>query len=64
MTSSRVIAGGPENTSRSTSGEGSPTDRSPVVDIMGVRERIRWGCSMAMVCAMAPPIDAPTTCAF
>ena len=36
----------------------------PVVDIIEVRERTRSGCSIAIVCAIAPPMDAPTTCTF
>ena len=40
-----------------------PTERLPVVDMMLVSERTRCGCSMAMVCAIIPPIDTPTTCA-
>ena len=33
----------------------------PVVDIIEVSERTRLGCSIAIVWAIAPPIDAPTT---
>ncbi|HKE24572.1 MAG TPA: hypothetical protein VKB88_19555 [Bryobacteraceae bacterium] len=46
------------------SGEGWPTCMSPVVDIIEVSERTRPECSIAMVCAIAPPKDAPTTWAF
>ena len=35
----------------------------PVVDITEVSDRTRAGCSIAMVCAIIPPIDVPNTCA-
>ena len=38
-----------------------PTDRLPVVDMMLVRDRSRCGCSTAMVWAIMPPIETPTT---
>ena len=37
----------------------APTDKLPVVDIIEVRERTWSGCSIAIVCAIAPPMDAP-----
>ncbi|MNY44990.1 hypothetical protein D3C86_1800620 [compost metagenome] len=61
MASCRVVAGGPPNTAAIVSRWICPTDGSPVVDIIEVNERTRSGCSMAIVCAIAPPIDAPTT---
>ena len=42
---------------------GWPTSRSPVVDMIDTTERTTWGCSIAMVCTIIPPMDAPTTCA-
>ena len=38
-----------------------PTRRSPVVDMIDVSESTRSGRSIAIVCAIIPPIDAPTT---
>ena len=38
-----------------------PTERFPVVDMMLVSERTRAGCSIAIVCAIMPPIEMPTT---
>ena len=40
-----------------------PTERLPVVDMMLVSERTRSGRAMAMVWAIMPPIEMPTTCA-
>ena len=40
-----------------------PLLRSPVLDMIDVSDRTRCGCSIAMVCAIMPPIDIPTTCA-
>ena len=45
----------------SASGVGAPYSGSPVIDMIDVRVRTRVGCSMAMVWAIIPPIDAPTT---
>ena len=39
----------------------SPTERSPVVDMIEQSERTRSGRSIAIVWAIIPPIDAPTT---
>ena len=36
---------------------------APVVDMIEVSAQPLLGCLMAMICAIAPPIDAPTTCA-
>ena len=38
-----------------------PTDRLPVVDMMLVSDRTRCGRSIAIVCAIMPPIETPTT---
>ena len=40
---------------------GCPTRRLPVVDMIDVRLRTRSGCSIAIVWAIMPPIDTPTT---
>ena len=42
---------------------GWPTSGSPVVDMIEVKVRTRAGCSMAIVWAIIPPIEAPTMCA-
>ena len=42
----------------------SPTDGSPVLDMIDVSDRTRSGCSIAIVWAIIPPIDAPTRCAL
>ena len=47
------------------SGRPSPPERcwpkpgSPVVDMIDVTVRSRWGCSIAIVCTIIPPIEAP-----
>ena len=46
---------------RSMSGLALPCLRSPVFDMIDVRLATRVGCSMAMVCAIIPPIEMPTT---
>ena len=38
-----------------------PNSGSPVVDMTDVNERTRCGYSMAIVWAIIPPIEAPTT---
>ena len=43
------------------SGAAGGTSRLPVVDMIEVIERTRAGCSIATVCAIIPPIEAPTT---
>ena len=43
------------------SGSGWPTSVWPVVDMMLVSDSTRSGCSMAIVCTIIPPIEAPTT---
>ena len=40
-----------------------PTVRRPVVDMMLTSERTRAGASIAIVCAIMPPIETPVTCA-
>ena len=40
---------------------GCPTRRLPVVDMIETSERTRSGCSIAIVWAIIPPIEAPTT---
>ena len=47
----------------SASGLDCPYSGSPVVDIIEVSVSTRSGCSIAIVWAIIPPIDAPTTCA-
>ena len=47
----------------STSACGRPTSGAPVVENTDARERTRSGCSIAMVWAIIPPIEQPTTCA-
>ena len=44
-------------------GSCQPTVRLPVVDMMLVSDRTRFGCSIATVCAIMPPIEMPATCA-
>ncbi|KUZ26326.1 hypothetical protein WI32_29895 [Burkholderia ubonensis] len=36
----------------------------PELDMMDVRDRTRLGYSLAATCAIIPPIDRPTQCAF
>ena len=45
-----------------TAGLGLPTRREPVEVMISVRLRTLRGCLIAMVCAMNPPIEAPTKC--
>jgi hypothetical protein len=45
----------------SASPVGAPTIGSPVVDMIDVSDSTRDGCSIAIVWAIIPPIDAPTT---
>ena len=42
---------------------GWPFSRPPSLDMIETSESTRSGCSMAMVWAIMPPIEAPTTCA-
>ena len=58
-----VAVGGRAGAAASASprASGWPTSGSPVVDMIEVSVRTRSGCSMAMVWAIIPPIDAPTT---
>ena len=49
--------------SAAASGLCQPTVRRPVVDMMLVSDSTRRGCSIAIVCAIMPPIETPTTCA-
>ena len=59
-----LVAGGGAAAASSiaiASGVGWPTSGSPVVDMIEVSVRTRSGCSMAMVWAIIPPIEAPTT---
>src|SRR5690348_3355219 len=61
MQPSRVVAGAFSRTPiASCVGGGSPG--SPVVAMIDVSVSSRSGRSIAIVCAIAPPIDAPTTC--
>ncbi len=50
-----------ETSTGSSRGCCQPTDRLPVVDMTLVSERTRPGCSIAIVWAIIPPIDTPTT---
>ena len=59
IASSRVVATG-LSSACIASGVGCPTSASPVVDMIDVSVRTRAGCSMAIVCTIIPPIDAPT----
>ena len=45
------------------SGFGWPICWLPVDDMMEVSDSTRSGCRHARVCAIIPPIEAPTTCA-
>jgi hypothetical protein len=58
-----VVAGG-DISARIADRLGSPTDAAPVVDMIDVSDRTRAGCSIAVVWAIIPPIDAPTRCAL
>ena len=60
MNSSRSVGGGVISTA-SASGVGAPTCGSPGALITDTRLRQRCGCSMAMVWAIIPPIEAPRT---
>ncbi len=62
IASSRFVAGGAASFFH-ISGRACPTAGSPVVELIEVRDRIRSGCSIAIVCAICPPIDTPATCA-
>ena len=55
-----VVRGGRSSSTGITSGLGWPTSGSPVVDMIDVSDSTRSGCSMAIVCTIMPPIDAPT----
>ncbi|MBS1216462.1 MAG: hypothetical protein H6R20_1436 [Proteobacteria bacterium] len=44
------------------SGFGGGRSAALVVDMIGVSARTRDGCSIAIVCAIIPPNDAPTWC--
>ena len=57
----RARSGGGVIRAAIASGVGWPTRGSPVVDMIEVSVRTRSGCSMAIVWAIIPPIDAPTT---
>jgi hypothetical protein len=57
-----VVAAG-ESSAAMASSVAWPTVRSPVLDMIYVSDWTRSGCSIATVCAIIPPIDAPTTCA-
>src|SRR6185369_9389326 len=62
MKPSSVVTGGAIST-RIASGVGGGSPGSPVVAMIEVNVSRRSGRSIAIVCAIAPPIDAPTTCA-
>ncbi len=63
MIPSRSVGRGASSTVAS-SGEGSPYPGSPVLDMIDVSVSTREGCSMAMVWAIMPPMDAPMRWAF
>ena len=54
----RSIGGG-ASSAAAASGVGWPTSGSPVMLMTEIRLMTRRGCSMAMVWAIMPPIDAP-----
>ncbi len=60
MTPSRASAGG-ASSAAAASGVGVPTVGSPGMLITEISERRRAGCSIAIVCTIIPPIDAPRT---
>ena len=60
--SSFVVGGGAISTA-AASRVGGGTFGLPVVDMIEVSERTRFGNDSAISCAIMPPIDAPTTCA-
>lgn len=47
-----------------TSGAACGSAGLPEPDMIDVRDRTRAGCSLATICAIIPPIDRPTTCAW
>ena len=60
MADSRSVGGGPVSRAYA-SGDDFMYSGSPVFDITDVIDRIRSGCSMAIVCTIIPPIDRPIT---
>ena len=42
---------------------GWPDQRAPVLDMIEHSDSTRSGCSIAIVWAIIPPIEAPTMCA-
>ena len=50
-----------ERSARIARGLASMCRRPPGCDMIEVRLRTRCGCAIAKVCAIMPPIDAPTT---
>ena len=61
IASSRSVGAGRQERAAAPRAWAAPTSGSPVVDMIDVSVRTRVGCSMAMVWAIIPPIDAPTT---
>ena len=56
-----LVAGVGLSSTAIASGVGGGRPGSPVVAMIEVSVRSRSGCSIAIVCAIAPPIEAPTT---
>ena len=51
--------GGGASRASIASGEDAPNSGSPVIDMIEVIESTRPGCSIAIICTIMPPIDAP-----
>src|SRR5216684_4218271 len=60
---SSLVAGGGAIRTAAASRVGGGSFGLPVVDMIEVSERTRWGNEIAISWAIMPPIDAPTRCA-
>ncbi len=60
MLAARSAGAGVKRT-RSASGRAGGSSGLPVLDMMEVIVSNRDGCRMASICAIMPPIEAPTT---
>ncbi len=63
FSSSDASSAGALNASRITRQAGSRENGLPVVDMTMASDATRSGSVAARICAIIPPIEAPTTCA-